>query len=49
VFVLIAEIEPEHRWQRILRNHRGGVIDRAVRRHTDAIVCRLRFRLTTAT
>jgi amino acid transporter len=49
VFVLVAEIEPEHLWQRILRNHRGGVIDRAVRRNTDAIVCRLRFRLTTAT
>jgi hypothetical protein len=45
VFVLIAEIEPEHLWQRLLRNHRGGVIDRAVRRHTSAIVCRMRYRL----
>jgi amino acid transporter len=45
VFVLIAEIEPERLWQRILRNHRGGVIDRAVRRNTTAIVCRLRYRL----
>jgi amino acid transporter len=48
VFVLIAEIEPEHLWQRILRNHRGSVIDRAVRRNTDAIICRLRFRLAAA-
>jgi amino acid transporter len=45
VFVLIAEIEPERLWQRILRNHRGSVIDRAVRRNTNAIICRLRFRL----
>jgi hypothetical protein len=45
IFVLIAEIEPEHLWQRLLRNNRGAVIDRAVRRDTDAIICRLRFRL----
>ncbi|WP_412543551.1 APC family permease [Longispora sp. K20-0274] len=45
VFVLVAEIEPEHLWERLLRNQRGAVIDRAVRRHTDAIVCRMRYRL----
>jgi amino acid transporter len=45
IFILIAEIEPEHLWQRLLRNNRGAVIDRAVRRDTDAIICRLRFRL----
>ncbi len=49
VFVLIAEIEPEHLWQRLLRNHRGGVIDRAVRRHTDAVICRMRYHLTAIT
>ncbi|GIG56878.1 putative amino acid permease [Longispora fulva] len=45
VFVLVAEIEPEHLWERVLRNQRGAVIDRAVRRDTDAIVCRMRYRL----
>ncbi|MER6663989.1 hypothetical protein ABT256_05540 [Amycolatopsis japonica] len=45
VFVLIAEIEPEHWWQRILQNQRGGVLARALRRHSDAVVCRMRFRL----
>ncbi|HTJ39112.1 MAG TPA: amino acid permease [Dactylosporangium sp.] len=45
-FALIAEIEPAHAWERLLRNHRGAVIDRALRRHTTAIVCRMRFRLS---
>ncbi|GHJ44188.1 putative amino acid permease [Catellatospora sp. TT07R-123] len=43
VFVLIAEVEPSRRWERILRNNRGNVLDRAVRRGTGAIVCRMRF------
>ncbi|OLZ48117.1 APC family permease [Amycolatopsis keratiniphila] len=47
VFVLIAEVEPEHWWQRILQNQRGGVLARALRRRSDAVVCRMRFRLTT--
>lgn len=46
VVVLIAEFEPAHWWQRVLRNGRGTVIDRAVRRGTDAVVCRYRLRLT---
>ncbi|RSN29175.1 amino acid permease [Amycolatopsis sp. WAC 04169] len=46
VFVLIAEVEPEHWWQRILQNQRGGVLARALRRRSDAVVCRMRFRLT---
>ncbi|MGW4826862.1 APC family permease [Amycolatopsis japonica] len=46
VFVLIAEVEPERCWQRILQNQRGGVLARALRRHSDAVVCRMRFRLT---
>ncbi|QXV57888.1 APC family permease [Amycolatopsis sp. TNS106] len=45
VFVLIAEVEPEHRWQRILQNQRGGVLARALRRRSDAVVCRMRFRV----
>jgi hypothetical protein len=45
VFVLLAEIEPEHQWERILRNHRGMVIDRAIRHQTDAIICQMRYRL----
>jgi amino acid transporter len=43
VFVLIAEVEPERLWERILRNNRGAVLERAVRRRTNAIVCRMRF------
>ncbi|MFI6391480.1 APC family permease [Nonomuraea sp. NPDC050540] len=45
VFVLIAEVEPEHAWQRLLQNQRGAVLARALRRRTDAVVCRMRFRL----
>ncbi|MEV7175450.1 hypothetical protein [Kitasatospora sp. NPDC093679] len=30
--------------QRALQNQRGAVIDRALRRRTDAVVCRLRLR-----
>ncbi len=44
VFVLIAEVEPEHVWQRILQNQRGAVLATVLRRRTDAVVCRLRFR-----
>ncbi|MFC5827388.1 hypothetical protein [Nonomuraea insulae] len=47
VFVLIAEVEPEHLWQRMLQNQRGAVLARALRRRTDAVVCRMRFRVTT--
>jgi amino acid transporter len=45
VFVLIAEVEPDHPWQRILQNGRGAVLARALRRRSDAVVCRMRFRL----
>ncbi|MFC9594512.1 APC family permease [Streptomyces sp. NPDC056944] len=44
VTVLIPEAEPEHLWQRALQNQRGAVVAHAVRRDTDAVVCRLRFR-----
>ncbi|MFD5088101.1 APC family permease [Kitasatospora sp. NPDC058406] len=43
--VLIPEVEPARPWQRALQNRRGAVIDRALRRHTDAVVCRLRMRM----
>ncbi|GAA0673413.1 hypothetical protein GCM10010193_27680 [Kitasatospora atroaurantiaca] len=45
ITVLIAEVEPVRLWQRALQNQRGAVIDRALRRHTDAVVCRLRLRM----
>ncbi|MDP9866928.1 MULTISPECIES: APC family permease [Streptosporangium] len=46
VFVLIAEVEPEHAWQRMLQNQRGAVLARTLRRRTDAVVCRMRFRVS---
>ena len=45
VTVLIPETEPERMWQRLLQNQRGAVVAHAVRRETDAVICRLRFRL----
>lgn len=46
VTVLIPETEPAHLWQRLLQNQRGSVVAHAVRRDTDAVICRLRFRIT---
>ncbi|MFF7847736.1 APC family permease [Streptomyces sp. NPDC007910] len=45
VTVLVPEAEPERLWQRLLQNRRGAVVAHAVRRDTDAVICRLRFRL----
>ncbi|TCN29321.1 hypothetical protein EV644_103716 [Kribbella orskensis] len=45
MFVLIPEVEPEHLWQRILQNNRGALLAHALRKDTDAVVCRLRFRV----
>ncbi|QMU75390.1 APC family permease [Streptacidiphilus sp. PB12-B1b] len=45
VTVLIAEVEPAHWWTWPLHNQRGALIARAVRRGTEATVCRLRLRL----
>lgn len=45
ITVLIPEVEPDHLWQRLLQNQRGAVVAHAVRRDTDAAVCRLRFRI----
>ncbi|MGW8702039.1 APC family permease [Streptomyces eurythermus] len=44
VTVLIPETEPERLWQGLLQNQRGAVVAHAVRRETDAVICRLRFR-----
>ncbi|MEE1735884.1 APC family permease [Streptomyces sp. BE147] len=46
VTVLIPETEPDRLWERLLQNQRGAVVARAVRRDTDAVICRLRFRVT---
>ncbi|MFB7469153.1 APC family permease [Streptomyces sp. NPDC056224] len=46
VTVLIPETEPAHLWQRMLQNQRGSVVAHAVRRDTDAVICRLRFRIS---
>ncbi|MFJ3728382.1 APC family permease [Streptomyces sp. NPDC090045] len=46
VTVLIPETEPAHLWQRLLQNQRGSVVAHAVRRDTEAVICRLRFRIT---
>ncbi|MQY39545.1 hypothetical protein SRB17_75720 [Streptomyces sp. RB17] len=45
ITVLIPEVEPERLWQRLLQNQRGALVAHAVRRETDAVICRLRFRL----
>jgi hypothetical protein len=45
VVVLIPEISPGHHLQRLLQNQRGAILDRAIRRHSDAVICRLRFRI----
>ncbi|AZM92331.1 APC family permease [Streptomyces sp. W1SF4] len=46
VTVLVPETEPARLWQRLLQNQRGSVVAHAVRRDTDAVICRLRFRIT---
>ncbi|MDH6118437.1 APC family permease [Kitasatospora sp. GAS204B] len=43
--VLIPELHLPHPWQRLLQNQRGVLLDRAIRQHTDAVICRLRLRL----
>lgn len=45
VLVLIPEAEPARLWQRLLQNQRGAVVAHAVRHETNAVICRLRFRL----
>jgi amino acid transporter len=45
ITVLIPETESARLWQRLLQNQRGSVVAHAVRRDTDAVICRLRFRI----
>lgn len=57
VTVLIPEVEPDRLWLGVPpprakpsvgeadANQRGAVVAHAVRRDTDAVICRLRFRL----
>ncbi|MBL1092746.1 MULTISPECIES: APC family permease [Streptomyces] len=47
ITVLIPEAEPARLWQRLLQNQRGAVVAHAIRRDTDAVICRLRFRVST--
>jgi hypothetical protein len=48
LLVLIPEMQLSHWWQRLLQNQRGGVLERAIRRHTNAVIARLRFRIDAA-
>ncbi|REK90325.1 hypothetical protein DY245_11255 [Streptomyces inhibens] len=48
ITTLTPEAEPTHLRQRPLQNQRGAVVAHAVRRATDAVICRLRFRLEAA-
>lgn len=41
VTVLVPETEPEGLWQK----QSGAVVAHAVRNESDAVICRLRFRL----
>ncbi|MDH6119748.1 APC family permease [Kitasatospora sp. GAS204B] len=43
--VLIPEMYLPRPWQRLLQNQRGAILDLAIRRYTDAVICRLRFRI----
>ncbi len=45
VLLLIGEVAPDHWWEQVLFNRRGAVVARYAGRHSDAVVCRLRFRL----
>jgi amino acid transporter len=48
LLVLIPEVRPAHRWQWILHNQRGGVLQRAIQRDTvNVVICRLRYQLAT--
>jgi len=46
IVVLIPEVQPARRWQRILHNQRGFVLDQAIQRGTvNVVICRLHFQL----
>lgn len=41
--LVIGEVEPRHRWARVLQNRRGAVLARAVRCRGDVLVCHARL------
>ncbi|MGP8303602.1 hypothetical protein ACTPOK_37915 [Streptomyces inhibens] len=43
--MLIPEMQLPHVCLRLLQDQRGAVLDRAIRRNTDAVICHLRFRI----
>jgi hypothetical protein len=45
VLVLIGEVQPPRRWERLLKNQRGAVVARHLSRTTNAVVCRYRMPL----
>lgn len=45
IMVLIPEMHLSRPWERVLQNQRGTVLNRAFRRHTDVVICRLRFQV----
>jgi hypothetical protein len=45
VVLLVGEVAPDRWWQQVLFNRRGAAVARYAGGHTDAVVCRLRFRL----
>lgn len=45
VTVLLAEVEPKHRWQEIFHNQRGTVLATVLRAQTDAVIATVPFRL----
>jgi amino acid transporter len=48
IVVLIPEVQPARRWQSVLHNQRGFVLDRAIQQGTvNVVICRLHFQLAT--
>ncbi|MDV7086011.1 APC family permease [Rhodococcus opacus] len=48
VSVVVATIEPATRWHRLLPTHRADEIAHALRKHSDAMVCQIAFRIDPA-
>jgi amino acid transporter len=48
VVVLIGEVQPQRRWERLLKNQRGAVVARHLSRTSNAVVCRYRMPLPRA-
>ena len=45
--VLIPEVQPARRWQAVLHNQRGFVLEQAIQHSgVEAVICRLRYRLS---